>query len=83
MTGEQLLAAQAMRLLMRLDSELFRGTSPIQSGLVSPGYAYPSESSFPTKRRSAKLDPPLIIPLGTLRRRYHASLAKYLYEPTR
>ncbi len=30
-------------------------------------------------RRWAKVDPPPLLPLGQLRRRYHANLAKYLY----
>src|SRR6266542_3884141 len=31
-------------------------------------------------RRWGKDDPPPLLPLGTLRRRYHANLARYLYS---
>jgi hypothetical protein len=75
------LAAQAMTLLMRVESEMrearadwnqdrFRRLMRVRPNLVSR-----------LKRRWAKLDPTPSVQLGTLRRRYHASLAGYLYEP--
>ena len=54
----------------------------MESGLVSASYAVPVESgSLRLRRRWAKIAPTPAIPLGSLRRRYHANLAGYLYEP--
>jgi hypothetical protein len=80
LTESRLLTFEAMHLLISLDRDLrdaraqwnhdwFRRLMRIRSRAVSR-----------LKRRWAKLDPPPAIPLGRLRRRYHANLAKYLYH---
>ena len=80
LTESRLLTFEAMHLLISLDRDLrdaraqwnqdwFRRLMRIRSRAVSR-----------LKRRWAKLDPPPAIPLGRLRRRYHANLAKYLYQ---
>ena len=82
LTGERLLAAEALRLLMRLDWDLrearaqwnqdwFRRVMHIRPKVVSR-----------VRRRWAQIDPPPAIPLGSLRRRYHANLAMYLNHPS-
>lgn len=77
------LAFEAMTLLVRFDRELrearadwnqdrFRRLMRMRPRVVSRLH-----------RRWESLNPQPLIPLGTLRRRYHASLARYLYQPTR
>ena len=79
LTGDRLLTFEAMHLLISLDRDLrearaqwnqdwFRRLMRIRPKVVSR-----------LRRRWSKLDPPPAIPLGTLRRRYHANLARYLY----
>jgi hypothetical protein len=79
--ADRLLAVEAMTLLMRLDRELrkaradwnqdrFRRLMHLRPAVVTR-----------LRRRWEILDPQPQIPLGTLRRRYHANLAHYLYEP--
>src|ERR1051326_1356774 len=82
-SGERLLAAQALQLLMRLDRELrearadwnqdrFRRLMKARAGAVSR-----------VRRRWNSLDPMPAVALGKLRRRYHANLAGYLYETSK
>ena len=81
LSGDRLLAAQALQLLMRLDRELrearadwnqdrFRRLMKARAGAVSR-----------VRRRWNSLNPMPAVALGKLRRRYHANLAGYLYEP--
>ena len=80
LTGDRLLTFEAMHLLISLDRDLrearaqwnqdwFRRLMRIRPKVVSR-----------LRRRWAKLDPPPAISLGALTRRYHANLARYLYE---
>ncbi|SRR5258708_27364399 len=82
LTGDRLLAAEALRLLMQLDRDLsearaqwnqdwFRRVMRVRPKVVSR-----------LRRRWENVNPSPPIPLGSLRRRYHANLAMYLYRPS-
>jgi hypothetical protein len=80
LTGERLLASQAIRLLMRLDSELLEARAQWNQDWFRRIMRIRPKAVLRLRRRWAKLHPTPVIPLGTLRRRYHANLASYLYE---
>jgi hypothetical protein len=80
LTGERLLTAQAMRLLMRLDSELLEARAQWNQDWFRRIMRIRPKAVVRLQRRWSKLDPTPAIPLGTLRRRYHASLGRHLYE---
>ena len=82
LTGDRLLAVEALQLLMRLDRDLrearaqwnqdwFRRVMHARSGAVCR-----------VRRRWENLERRPANPLGSLRRRYHANLAEYLYRPS-
>lgn len=79
-TGEQLLAYQAMCLLMRLDSELLEARAQWNQDWFRRIMRIRPKAVSRLRRRWARLIPMPAIPLGRLRRRYHANLAGYLYE---
>jgi hypothetical protein len=79
--GERLLAADAMRLLMRLDRDLREARAQFNQDWFRRLVHVRSRAALRLRRRWRKIDPPPTIPLGNLRRRYHANLARYLYEP--
>ena len=81
--GERLLAAQAIRLLMRLDRELLEARAQWNQDWFRRVMRIRPRAALRLQRRWAKIDPTPAIPLGSLRRRYHANLAKYLYEQSR
>jgi hypothetical protein len=81
LTGEPLLTAQAMRLLMRLDGELLEARAQWNQDWFRRIMRIRPKAVVRLRRRWSKLDPTPAIPLGALRRRYHARLGKYLYEP--
>jgi hypothetical protein len=83
LTGERLLGAQAMRLLMRLDSQLLEARAQWNQDLFRRVMRARSKSVLRLQRRWARVAPTPAIPLGSLRRRYHANLARHLYEPMR
>lgn len=83
LTGDRLLTAQAMRLLMRLDGDLREARAQCNQDWFRRLTRIRPKAVLRLRRRWAKIDPTPAIPLGRLRRRYHASLAKYLYEPSR
>lgn len=79
MSRERLLGAQALLLLTRLDAELrdaradwnhdrFRRLMHVRSNAVNR-----------LLRRWSQINPTPRVPLGSLRRRYHSSLAGHLY----
>jgi hypothetical protein len=83
LTGERLLAAQAMRLLMRLDRDLLEARAQWNQDWFRRLMRLRPKAVIRLQRRWANLDPAPAIPLGNLTRRYHASLARYLYEHSR
>lgn len=79
LTGERLLVAQAMSLLMRLDSELLEARAQWNQDWFRRVMRSRSKAASRLRRRWGRIIPPSAIPLGSLRRRYHANLAGYLY----
>ena len=82
LTGDQLLAAQAMRLLMRLDSELLEARAQFNRDWFRRLMHARPKAVSRLRRRWGKINPRPRLPLGSLRRRYHANLARYLYQTT-
>lgn len=82
LTPERLLAYQAMRLLIRLDSELLEARAQWNQDWFRRVMRARSRAVSRLRRRWYRINPQPQILLGTLRRRYHASLAGYLYEPS-
>jgi hypothetical protein len=80
LTGEQLLAVEAIQLLMRVDREILEARAQWNQDWFRRLMRIRPRAISRLRRRWAKLDPPPAIPLGRLRRRYHANLAKYLYQ---
>ena len=79
LSNERHLVAQAMRLLMRLDRDLMEARAQWNQDWFRRVMRTRPKAVSRLRRRWAKMDPPPRIPLGSLRRRYHANLAKYLY----
>jgi hypothetical protein len=80
LSGDRLLAAQALSLLMRLDAELKEARADWNQDRFRRVMQARSLSGLRVLRRWSRLNPPPSIPLGNLRRRYHANLAGYLYQ---
>ena len=80
LTGEQLLAAEAMQLLMRVDRDILEARAEWNQDWFRRLMRIRPKAVSRLRRRWAKLDPAPAIPLGSLRRRYHANLAQYLYH---
>jgi glutathione S-transferase len=80
LAGERLLAAQALQLLMRLDRKLREARADWNQDRFRRVMRARANAVTRVRRRWSRLDPPPAIGLGTLRRRYHANLAGYLYE---
>jgi hypothetical protein len=81
LSADRELAAQAMTLLMRLDNRLREARADWNQDRFRRLMLVRPRAVTRLRRRSAKLSPPPRIPLGALRRRYHANLAGYLYDP--
>jgi hypothetical protein len=81
LSGDRLLACEAMRLLMRLDAELRYARADFNQDRFRRLMQARPKAVIRLQRRWVKLDPQPLIPLGSLRRRYHANLAGYLYQP--
>ena len=81
--ADQELAAQAMSLLIRIDAEMKYARADWNDDRFRRLMHLRSKAVFRLQRRWARLNPKPRIPLGTLRRRYHANLAGHLYEATR
>ena len=80
LTGKRLLAAEAMQLLMRVDRDILEARAQWNQDWFRRLMHVRPKAVSRLRRRWAKLDPAPAIPLGSLRRRYHANLAKYLYH---
>jgi hypothetical protein len=80
LSGERLLAAEALRLLMRLDRALREARADWNQDRFRRVMRARSKAASRVRRRWRSLDPAPAIALGKFRRRYHASLAGYLYE---
>ena len=78
--GQRLLAAEAMQLLMRVDHDILEARAQWNQDWFRRLMRIRPKAVSRLKRRWAKLDPPPAIPLGTLKRRYHANLSRYLYH---
>ncbi len=80
LSSEQLLAAEALQLLMRLDRVLTMARADWNPDRFRRIMRARSKAVSRVRRRWNSLDPAPAIALGRLRRRYHANLARYLYE---
>ena len=80
LSGERLLAVQALQLLISLDRELRQARADWNQDRFRRIMRARSKAVSRVRRRWNSLDPAPAISLGKLRRRYHASLDGYLYE---
>jgi hypothetical protein len=80
LTGDRLLAAQALQLLMRLDRELREARADWNHDRFRRVMKARAKAVSRVRRRWCNLDPAPAIGLGKLCRRYHANLSRYLYE---
>lgn len=80
LTGERLLASEAAELLIRLDAEILEARAQWNQDWFRRLMRIRPKAVLRLRRRWIKLDPPPAIPLGLLKRRYHANLARYLYR---
>jgi hypothetical protein len=78
--GERLLASQALQLLMRLDQQLKEARADWNQDRFRRVMRARAKAVLRVNRRWNSLDPAPAIALGKLRRRYHANLARYLYQ---
>src|SRR6266704_535259 len=74
LTGERLLAAQAMRLLLLLDKELIEARAQWNQDWFRRVMHARLKAVSRLRRRWERINPLPAIPLGSLRRRYHANL---------
>ena len=81
LTGSRLLTSEAMHLLISLDRDLREARAQWNQDWFRRLMRIRPKAVSRLRRRWAKLDPPPAIPLGSLRRRYHANLARYFYQP--
>jgi len=82
LSADRELAAQAMTLLMRLDNGLREARADWNQDRFRRLMLVRPRAVNRLRRRWARLDPGPRMPLGTLLRRYHANLARYLYDPS-
>ena len=80
LSGERLLAAQALQLLMSLDRELKEARADWNQDRFRRVMKARSKAVSRVRRRWNSINPAPAIDLGKLRRRYHANLAGYLYK---
>ena len=80
LSGERLLAAQALQLVMRLDCDLSEARADWDQDRFRRVMRARSKATSRVRRRWNSLDHAPAVGLGELRRRYHANLAGYLYE---
>jgi hypothetical protein len=80
LTGGRLLTYEAMHLLILLDLDLREARAQWNQDWFRRLMRIRPKAVSRLRRRWAKLDPPPAIPLGILKRRYHANLSRYLYH---
>ena len=80
LTAERLLAAEAMQLLMRVDRDILKARAQWNYDWFRRLMRIRRKAVSRLERRWAKLHPSPASSLGTLRRRYHANLSRYLYH---
>ena len=80
LTGVCLLTYEAMHLLISRDRDLREARAQWTQDWFRRLLRIRPTAGSRLRRRWAKLDPPPAIPLGTLKRRYHANLSRYLYH---
>ena len=80
LTPDRKLAVQAMTLFMRIESEMREARADWNQDRFRRLMRIRPKAVARLRRRWERLSPPLQIPLGSLRRRYHANLACYLHE---
>ncbi len=78
--GERLLAAEAMWLLIRLDRDIREARAQWNQDWFRRLMHLRSKAVSRLRRRWLALNPSPTLSLGSLRRRYHANLARYLYD---
>src|SRR5260370_32285594 len=78
LSGQRLLAAQGLQLLMRLDSELREARADWNQDRFRRVMQARSQAVLRVLRRWSGLNPRPSIPLCSLRRRHHANLPCYL-----
>ena len=81
LTGHRLLAVQALCLLARVDRDLLEARAQWNQDWFRRLMRARPRVVARVFRRWARISPSPRAPLGRLRRRYHANLARYLYEP--
>ncbi|HKR61070.1 MAG TPA: hypothetical protein VJS64_15225 [Pyrinomonadaceae bacterium] len=74
------LTSQATSLLMQLDAELKEARADWNEDRFRRLMRLRPRAVIRLRRRWERLDPQPRIPLGCLRRRYHASIARYLHD---
>ena len=79
LSGERLLVAEALQLLMRLDQELKEARADWNQDRFRRVMRARSKAVSRVRRRWNSLNPAPAIALGKLCRHYHANLAGYLY----
>ena len=80
LSGERLLAAQALQLLMGLDRALKEARADWNQDRFRRVMRVRAKAVSRVRRRWNSLNPAPAMALGKLRRRYHANLAGYLSE---
>lgn len=80
LSGERLMAAQALQLLMRLDAELREARADWNQDRFRRVMQARMRAALRVFRRWSRLNPQPLVPLGSLRRRYHANPTRYLYQ---
>ena len=80
LSGGRLLAFEAMHLLISLDRDLREARAQWNQDWFRRIMRIRPKAVLRLRRRWANLNPTPAVPLGSLRRRYHANLAGYLYE---
>ena len=79
LTGDRLLVAQAMTLLIHLDQDLREARAQFNQDWFRRVMRARPKAVSRLRRRWSKILPPPKIALGNLRRRFHANISKYLY----